>query len=313
MPARNACYFLPDTSAMSKLDPISLRLFVHIVEQGSIAAAASREHIAASAVSRRISDLEDALKTQLLARTNKGVEATAAGIALANLARGVLHEIDEIYVQMREYASGVRGHVRVMANISAIIQFLPFEIRSFLSEHEQVQVHLQENISTNIIKAVAENAADIGIYTVVPHGQELETFPYHVDELVVITPEKHALAKRRSVSFRETLDFPYVGLHTGSAINFQLIRMAAEQEKSIRMAMQVTSFDALCVMVEAGLGIGILPREVARRFSKGVGIRVVSLDEPWARRQLKIGVRSFDALPVAAKLLVNHLKRPEQQ
>ena len=294
---------------MSKLDPVSLRLFIHIVEKGSIAAAAALEHIAASAVSRRISDLEEALKTQLLARTNKGVEATAAGLALANRARGVLHEIDEIYVQMREYASGVRGHVRIMANISAIIQFLPFEIRTFLSEHPQAQIHLQEDISTSIVKAVVENVADIGIYTVVPHGQELETFPYHVDELVVIVPENHELSGRRSVSFKETLEFDYVGLHTGSAINFQLIRMASELEKTIRMAVQVTSFDALCVMVEAGLGIGILPRAVAKRFSKGVGIKVISLDEPWAKRQLKIGVRAYAALPVAAQLLVDHLKR----
>ncbi|MGH8806706.1 MAG: LysR family transcriptional regulator [Noviherbaspirillum sp.] len=294
---------------MPKLDPISLRLFVHIVEEGSIAAAAAREHIAASAVSRRISELEDALKTRLLARTNKGVEATAAGIALANRARGVLHEIDEIYVQMREYASGVRGHVRVMANISAIIQFLPVEIKAFLSEHPQVQVHLQENISTAITKAVFENAADIGIYTVMPHGQGLETFPYHMDELVLIVPQGHVLAARRAVTFKDTLDFDYVGLHTGSAINLQLVRMAAELEKTIRMAMQVTSYDALCVMVEAGLGIGILPRAVAKRFAKGVGIRVITLDEAWAKRQLKICVRSFDALPVAAQLLVNHLRQ----
>lgn len=297
---------------MPKLDPISLRLFIHIVEKGSIAAAAALEHIAASAVSRRISDLEEALKTQLLARTNKGVEATAAGVALANRARGVLHEIDEIYVQMREYASGVRGHVRIMANISAIIQFLPFEIRTFLSEHPQVQVHLQEDISTSIVKAVVENAADIGIYTVIPHGQELETFPYHIDELVVIVPENHELSGHRSLTFKETLEFDYVGLHTGSAINFQLIRMASELEKTIRMAVQVTSFDALCVMVEAGLGIGILPRAVAKRFSKGVGIKVISLDEPWAKRQLKIGVRAYAALPVAAQLLVDHLKRSQK-
>ncbi|HYD61958.1 MAG TPA: LysR family transcriptional regulator [Noviherbaspirillum sp.] len=294
---------------MSKLDPTSLRLFVRIVEEGSIAAVASREHIAASAISRRISELEYALKTQLLARTNKGVEATAAGITLANLARGVLHEMDEIHAQMLEYASGVRGHVRVMANISAIIQFLPNEILAFRRDHPHVQVHLQESISAAITKAVYENAADIGIYTVMPHGQDLETFPYHVDELVLIAPEGHPLASRRTVSFRDTLDHEYVGLHTGSAINMQLLRAAAEMDMTIRMAMQVTSYDALCVMVEAGLGIGILPREVARRFAKGVGIRVIKLDEPWARRQLKICVRSFNALPGAAQLLVNHLKQ----
>lgn len=292
-----------------KLDPISLRLFVQIVEEGSIAGAAAREHIAASAVSKRISDLEDVLKTRLLARTNKGVEATSAGIALANLARGVLHEMDEILVQMSEYASGVRGHVRVMANISAINQFLPAEIKSFLSEHPQVQVHLQENISTAIAKAVFENAADIGIFSMMPHGQNLEVFPYHADELVVITPKQHPLARRRSVSYGDTLEFDYVGLHTGSAINLQLIKAASELEKTVRIAIQVTSYDALCLMVEAGLGIGILPRAVAQRYTKALGIRLITLDEHWARRELKICVRSFAALPVAAQLLVNHLKQ----
>jgi DNA-binding transcriptional LysR family regulator len=292
-----------------KLDPISLRLFVHIVEDGSIAAAAAREHIAASAVSKRISDLEEVLKTQLLARTNKGVEATAAGIALANLARGVLHEMDEIFVQMSDFASGIRGHIRVMANISAINQFLPAEIKSFLSEHPQVQIHLQENISASIAKAVFENAADIGIFTMMPHGQDLEVFPYHADELVLIVPKQHPLAHRRAVSFIDTLEYDYVGLHTGSAINLQLIKAAAELEKTVRIAIQVTSYEALCLMVETGLGIGILPHAVAERYTKVLGVRAIALNEEWARRELKICVRSFAALPVAAQLLVNHLKQ----
>jgi DNA-binding transcriptional LysR family regulator len=292
-----------------KLDPVSLRLFVHIVEEGSIAAAAAREHIAASAVSKRISDLEEVLKTQLLARTNKGVEATSAGIALANLARGVLHEMDEIFAQMSEYASGVRGHVRVMANISAINQFLPAELKSFLSEHAQVQIHLEENISAAIAKAVFENAADIGIFTMMPHGQNLEVFPYHADELVLIVPKRHPLARRPSASFIDTLEFDYVGLHTGSAINLQLIKAAAELEKTVRIAIQVTSYEALCLMVETGLGIGILPRAVAERYTKVLDVRAIALNEDWARRELKICVRSFAALPVAAQLLVNHLKQ----
>lgn len=292
-----------------KLDPISLRLFVQIVEEGSIAAAAAREHIAASAVSKRISDLEDVLKTQLLARTNKGVEATAAGIALANLARGVLHEMDEILVQMSGYASGTRGHVRVMANISAINQFLPAELKSFLSEHPQVQIHLQENISASIAKAVFENAADIGIFTMMPHGQDLEVFPYHADQLVLIVPKQHPLARKRSVSFNDTLDYDYVGLHTGSAINLQLIKAAAELERTVRIAIQVTSYEALCLMVETGLGIGILPQAVAERYTKMLGIRAIGVNEDWARRELKICVRSLAALPVAAQLLVNHLRQ----
>jgi DNA-binding transcriptional LysR family regulator len=294
-----------------KLDPVSLKLFLHIIEEGSISGAAARGNIAASAVSKRISDLEDILKTRLLERTNKGVEATTAGIALANMARAVLHEIDDIYVQMSEYATGIRGHVRVTANISAITQFLPAAIKSFLGVHPEVQIQLQENISTAVIRSVAENVADIGIFTALPHGRNLEILPYRDDELVLITPTGHPLAGRHSVAFADTLDFDYVGLHAGSAINLQLIKSAGELDSTIRIAIHVTSYDALCLMVETGLGVGIMPRAVAQRYMKTLGIRVITLDEAWARRELKICIRSMAALPVAAQLLVEHLTRAD--
>lgn len=290
-----------------KLDPVSLRLFVQIAERGSIAAAAASEHIAASAVSRRISDLEAVLQTSLLARTNKGVEPTAAGIALVNLSRGVLHELDEVQLQMRAYATSMRGRVRVMANISAITQFLPLAIKTFLAEHPQVQIQLQENISTAIAKAVVENVVDIGIFTMMPHGQQLEVLPFRDDELAVIAPKGHPLAKRRSVAFADTLGYDFVGLHAGSAINLRLIKAAEELGGTLRTAIEVNSYDALCLMVETGLGIGIMPRAAAQPYVKTLGIRVVALAEPWAKRELKICVRSLDALPVAARLLVQHL------
>ena len=127
------------------------------------AAAAEHEHIAAAAVSKRISELEENLKIRLLIRTNKGIQPTPAGIALSTMARRALHELDEIAVQMRDYASGLRGFIRVHANISAITQFLPQDIRLFLNECPNVQVDLEEKISSAIIKSVAENAADVGI------------------------------------------------------------------------------------------------------------------------------------------------------
>lgn len=294
---------------MLRLDPISLQLFIAVLEEGTIAAAAEREHIAAAAVSKRISELESQLRTQLLNRTNKGIEPTAAGIALLGLARRALHELDDISVQMQEYASGMRGHVRIFANISAITQFLPAEIKSFLAEYPQIQVNLEEKISTAVTKAVAENAADIGIFIMQPHGHQLEVFPYHEDKLVLITPADHPLAMRKAISFADTLVYDYVGLHTGSTINLQLQNAASELGRLVRFSIQVTSYDALCMMVGSGLGIGILPEGVARTYTKTLRLRTITLNESWTKRELKICVRSFDALPVAAKLLVNHLKR----
>lgn len=292
-----------------RLDPTSLALFVSVVEEGSIAAAAEREHIAAAAVSSRISGLEDALRIRLLERTNRGVVPTAAGEALASLARGVLHSMDELALQMTEFAAGVRGHLRISANISSITEFLPGEIRSFLAEYPKVQVHLEERTSAAVVRAVAENAAELGFITTGPYGHDLELRPYHTDRLVLIVPRQHPLARRRAVAFRETLSFDHVGLHADTAISLLLARAATEAQRPLQLRIQVTSFDALCRMVSAGLGIGVLPRAVAEPYEQALGIRSVALDEPWAERRLGVCSRSFAALPVAARLFVAHLER----
>jgi len=154
-----------------KLDPTSLRLFISVVEERTIAKAAEREHIAPSAVSKRVSELGAALNTELLARSNKGIQPTPAGVTLVNLARGVLHDLDEIHSQMLDYSSGMRGHVRIFATISAITRYLPEQLSSFLAAHPLVEVRLEEQkTSTVIAKAIAEYAADIGIFTLPPHA-----------------------------------------------------------------------------------------------------------------------------------------------
>ena len=290
-----------------KLDPVSLRLFVAVMEEGTIAEAAAREHIAASAVSKRLSELEQQLATELFVRSNKGTEPTAAAFALLNLARGVLNDLDDIYAQMREYASGVRGHVRVYANISAITQFLPAELKSFMAQYPQVQIHLQERISSVIAKAVADNAADIGILNAGNYGEQLTQLPYHDDELVVIAPQGHPLTRKKSVRMQQVLDHDVVGAHPGSVMNHLLTKAAAELGRPLRLRIQVSSYDALCLMVASGLGIGVMPRQSAQLFLPALKIQCITLSEPWAARKLVVAVRDLAALSPVARLLVQHI------
>ena len=291
-----------------KLDPVSLRLFVAVMEENAIARAAAREHIAASAASRRLAELEDMLGVPLFSRSNRGSEPTAAAFALLNMARGVLHDLDGIAVQMRDYQAGVRGHVRVVANISAITQFLPDDLQRFMAAHPQVQVQLQELISTAIAHAVAENAADLGILNDGNYGDRVTLLPFRSDELVLIVPAGHALARRRALRMADALAYDFVGMHPGSAINNQLTRAAAELELPLKLRIQVTGYDALCLMVAAGLGVGVMPRGSARLYAGTLAIRTITLDEPWAHRQLMLCMRSQESLSPAARLLVDHLR-----
>ncbi|GKT22804.1 LysR family transcriptional regulator [Acidovorax sp. SUPP3334] len=291
-----------------KLDPVSLRLFVAVMEENAIARAAAREHIAPSAASRRLAELEGTLQVELFSRSNRGTEPTDAAYALLNMARGVLNELDGIGLQMRDFRAGVRGQVRVVANISAITQFLPAELPAFMAAHPQVQVRLQEQISTAIAQSVAENAADVGILNHGSYGEGVTLLPYRTDELVLIAPKGHPLSRRRSVRLAEALAFDFVGVHPGSAINNLLTRAAAQAGLPLRLRIQVTSYDALCLMVSAGLGVGVLPRGSAQLYLSPLALRPVTLAEPWAHRQLSLCVRSEESLSSVARLLVDHLR-----
>ncbi len=291
-----------------RLDPTSLRLFVRVLETGTIAAAAEQEHIAASAVSKRISELETSLNAQLLTRTNRGVEGTQAGKALAQLSRGVLHQLDEVHARMHEYSQGVRGEVRIVANISAITQFLPRQLKAFLDQHPQIQIQLEEKISSEIIEAVSQNQADIGIFTeVLGNTDSLQIYPYMSDRLVVITSNQHPLAETEQLSFVDTLQYDYVGLHTGSAINNKLLHAAAAAEKPFRMRIQVTSYEALLRMVEQDLGIGIMPQDIARPYVNTNRIKAIALEDVWASRNLKLCTSNQYPMSQATRRLLEYL------
>ena len=290
-----------------RLNPLSLELFIEIIEAGSIAAVADRTHVAASGISKRVSDLEATLGTSLIRRTNRGIEASDAGLVLGGLARNLLNDLDEIYFRMRDYSAGIQGQVRLIANRSSIIGFLPRQLKAFTQQHPRVQVRLDERMSAFVARSLLQNDADVGLLWLPKYPAGLELMPYHSDELAVITPIDHALAAQKSVKFADTLDVDLIGLHDDAVA--QLHEAAAAARKTLRVRMQVSSFDAMCAMVGAGLGIGVLPRSSIASESIGTRLKVIKLDEPWARRDMQVGTRSYDALSPAGKLLFDHLAR----
>ena len=172
---------LTERSFARRIDLTSLQLFVAVCEAGSIGKAAEREFIAPSAVSKRLSDLEAALDTALLYRHARGVDLTPAGQSLLHHARSLLFGLEKMQGELSEYADGVRGHVRVHASISAIVQFLPEDLGTFVRRHPEVKVDLEEHLSSEVMRAVQEGAADLGICNVSAvtlSGAALQRRPY---------------------------------------------------------------------------------------------------------------------------------------
>ncbi|MDH5857305.1 LysR family transcriptional regulator [Lampropedia aestuarii] len=293
-----------------KIDPISLRLFVAAMEEKTIAGAAEKQYIAASAASRRLAELEQQLQVSLFERSNKGMTPTPAAYALLSSARTVLNDLDSIGAQMLSYRSGSLGQVRIAANISAITQFLPHDLKSFLTLHPGVQVELDEKISSQVAQSVRSNQADVGILNAGQYGDGLQFFPYRQDELVMVAPQDHPLSAQASVRMQQALAHDFVGAHLGSAINHLIHLAAAQHSLPLHMRIHVTSFDAMCLMVSAGLGVGILPDGAARLYVGALGLRTLALDEPWAKRQLVLAVREGASRSRATDLLMRHLLGP---
>ena len=294
-----------------RIDLTSLQLFVAVCELGSIGRAAEREFIAASAVSKRLSDLEATVDTPLLYRHSRGVRLTPAGESLLHHARTVLYGLEKMQGELSEYADGVRGHVRIHANISAIVQFLPEDLGAFTREHGQIKIDLEEHLSPDVMQAVAEGAADLGICHVRQNNASdpmLQTLPYREDRLVLVVPQQHPLADSVQASFCEALDHDIVGLHANSSISLAMHQAAARAGRALKLRIQVTGLDAMVRMIDNGLGIGVLP-DRAFALMQGVGrLRAVPLTDDWAWRELRIVARDFQSLPMTSRLLVEHLR-----
>lgn len=301
-----------ERSFARRIDLTSLQLFVAVCELGSIGRAAEREFIAASAVSKRLSDLEAAVDTALLYRHSRGVTLTPAGESLLHHARTVLFGLERMQGELSEYAEGVRGHVRVHANISAIFQFLPEDLGAFARQHSQIKIDLQEHLSSAVLHAVQEGAADLGICNVGMGGggaPELSSRPYRSDRLVLVVPAGHELAALDAIDFEAVLDWDIVGLHANSSISLAM-RAAAAAGRPLRQRIQVTGLDAMCRMIDNGLGVGLLP-DRAFALMRSVGrLTAVPLTDAWAHRELRVVARDFDALPITSRLLVEHLTAP---
>jgi DNA-binding transcriptional LysR family regulator len=295
---------------VARPDLASLALFIRIAEMKSITQAARASHIALAAASRRVSQLEDQYGVELLYRSARGVEVTPAGQALVFHARQLMAQVDQLKVEISDYSRGLKGMVRIHANASALAQYLPDDLAAFIAQHPGIKLSLEEERSSAIADAVRSGAADVGIVMEGADAAGLELYGYNEDVLCAVLPRSHPVRGRR-LAFRQLLDYDFVGLESNTVISQMMLAQARQAEKPLRLRVQVKSFDVVAKMIQAGVGIGVLPEAAARAFAKPMGLRLVELTDPWARRRMFVAVRQFATLPAPARLLVEHLaKKP---
>lgn len=291
-------------------DLFDLKLFAYVADARSLTRGADRACISLAAASTRIKQMEEAVGGKLLHRNAQGVSLTAAGEALLYHAKRVMQQMEHLRVDMQDFGKGIKGHVRVFANTTSITEYLPEKLAGFLIEHPAVQVDLREYLSEEIVRSVGDGGADIGILAGDVHTGDFDARPFGRNQLVLVVPSNHRLAGAEALPFVDTLEEQHVGLHHGSAIHRFLLLKAELAGRSYTPRIQVGSFEAICLMIEAGVGIGVLPASSARRHARSMRITIVPLTDAWAERELKIVARSREQLPTSARELFDYLAQP---
>jgi DNA-binding transcriptional LysR family regulator len=281
-----------------------MRLFLSVVECGSLTQGARAMHLALASVSERIAGMEAALGAPLLERNRRGVRATAAGEALVRHARSILGQVEQMRGELRTYATGLKGRVRLLSNTAAMAAFLPPQLCRFLAAYPDLAIDLDERPSADIVQALAERRADLGIVADITDFGVLQTHRIAADQLVVVASQAHPVARQAKVAFADILGEPVVGM-ADTALETHLAERAARLGRQLDYRIELRNPDHVAMHVEAGIGIAILPDELARTLRRELAI--VPLAEAWATRRLYLCARDFATLTPHAGLLARQL------
>ncbi len=286
-------------------DFTDMRLLTYIAEMHSLTAGAKRACLSLPAASSRLKRFEDSLGLKLFHRTTQGLTLTPGGDVVLRYSREVNQQLERMRCELNQFVRGIKGTLRLQANTIATTDFVPSILPAFLATHPDVEVDLQERLSPEIVRAVCDGRADIGIVAGDISAEGLEVIPYREDRLVLVTSPDHELAGLDEVAYLQTLKYEHVCPFEGSALSNLLSQMADDGHRALRSRIRVGNFEAACRIVEANVAVGIVPESSARRYEKSMRICLTRLSDPWSVNRMSICVKNIGEIPSFGRDLIN--------
>ncbi|HEY4663666.1 MAG TPA: LysR substrate-binding domain-containing protein [Comamonas sp.] len=295
-----------------KLELKDFSLFVQVAKTGSLTKAAEQCFLSLAATSARIKAMEEEAGMPLLIREARGVRLTPPGEAFLFHARAMLQQAQQLEADLQEYGAGLRGHVRVFANTTAVTDFLPDILAAYLMGHPHINVDLQERPNAEIAADIREGRADLGIIAgeVDTHG--LTSVHFSTDRLVLVTPDLPRWHGVRSLGFADVLHEHFVGMHRSSTLQTFLGNISQQLGHKLKLRIQLASFEAMCRMVAAGVGVAVVPESAARRSSTQGQLRQIMLADSWAIRPRYMLVREGSNVASHVQELMQSVMRYHQ-
>ncbi|NBI50484.1 LysR family transcriptional regulator [Burkholderia sp. ISTR5] len=293
-------------------DLSDLRAFVASADFGSFRAAADSLHLSPSALSRRVEKLESALGVKLFERTTRRMELTVAGRTFIDKARNVLTELESSLFGMEDLGRRLTGLVTIACVPSAVSFFLPDTVKRYHHAYPGIRVRLIDENSSVVFLSVARGEADFGLTYIGTQEPDIEFTPILQDPFVLACQRDHPLARKRSVSWAELAEQPdYMLLAQGSGNRTLIDNALASSVRQPNWFCEVQHVPALVSMIEAGLGIGIVPRLALPR-DRHRALISVPVTEPAVVRTLGVIRRKNRPLGVAAQHFFDMLVHPRE-
>lgn len=282
-----------------RLDFFDLRLFLNIVDTGSLTKGAERSSISLQAASERIKKLEQQYQVSLFSRHSGGVKMTFAGQVFAEHAQALLQQGQQLSQAMASFNEGLHSNISLWCNSSAQSEYLPLLLPQYLVNNPNIQIDLKEAESNDIIAALASSTAKLGLISSFFPAPQLQTLEFSDDPLVLICPEQHDLAANQALTLADCLNYPFVGLMQYHSLQQSIETQARLLNCEIQYRLRLPNFAAIAQVVANGVGIAIMPKRAAQRLSKLYAFQQIQLTGDWANRKLLLAAKNFDELSTA--------------
>lgn len=282
-----------------RLDFFDLRLFLNIVDTGSLTKGAERSAISLQAASERIKKLEQQYQVSLFSRHSGGVKMTFAGQVFAEHAQALLQQGQQLSQAMAGFSEGLNSNISLWCNSSAQSEYLPLLLPQYLVNNPNIQIDLKEAESNDIIAALASGTAKLGLISSFFPAPQLQTLEFSDDPLVLICPEQHDLATNQALTLADCLNYPFVGLMQYHSLQQSIETQARLLNCEIQYRLRLPNFAAIAQVVANGVGIAIMPERAAQRLAKLYAFQQIQLTGDWANRKLLLAAKNFDELSTA--------------
>ena len=289
---------------LNRFDLMSLRLFVSVVDLGSLTHGAKEFGISLAAASKRISELELHVGQALLVRGKKGVTPSPAGEAMYRHSVELVGRLAQLSHAMADFQQGAHGHLRIWANPSAFAHFLPQMMSLMSTHHPQIRMEMEDVLSHEVVRTVLGGGAELGVIAENTPTEGLQTLLCEEDELVLITPAQHPLCGEEPARLQDILVYELVGMNMSTSLMRQINGQASLSGQTVRLRVQVRGFDTMCKMVAAGVGVAILPHLCALPLAAALGLNIQRIEGDWVRRRLYLAMRDRLQLSMPAKAFV---------